>query len=473
LTSSTPVFLQAESIELSKVSAVLDTRVDLAEGFDVDVVRLAATLGVTADQAQGAVTAFDDPDFDSDGFTPLLTLVARDHFLFAGLPRSLRDVAIGLPAEGEDPTLDAAVDRIDRSLLPSIVSGERFDGGDLSEQQQSDLKLLASALGGDAVTVTRTRREKYAGGRGDDEYRIATEHVPITSLGPVATSQFVGFRLGQDVRRRNAAGRLLRASADIDRSNLAAMAEEMGVSERDLSLIVGMADVLAATNRPGAGAGGLALGDGDAESFPDRGDFLEGEQGDQDYITAVERDRLEAIADDQNVVGPVGSEDEPLYQALGSVFGAQNFAFSHDIQATQAEIQNVNDPGYLGVDFPNAVTATFGYAATVVTAPAIAGFNAAFGTDIDVATVGTALSDGMWSAFGYDVDGPTIAESQAAQTLEPESFLDGMREENEERDSNEGGFNSRDSDYDNDGISDAYDNSDDSGDPSGGFDGAV
>ena len=160
----------------------------------------------------------------------------------------------------------------------------------------------------------------------------------------------------------------------------------------------------------------------------------------------------------QNVVGPVGSEDDAFYEAMGSVFGAQNFAFSHDIQATQAEIQNLNDPGYLGVDFPNAVTATFGYAAAVVTAPAIATFNAAFGTDIDVAAVGTALADGMWSAFGYDVEGPTIAEAKAKAEIEEE--LEKQQEEDGEgsggpRHTTGSGDDSHDSRYDGDNASGA------------------
>ena len=49
-----------------------------------------------------------------------------------------------------------------------------------------------------------------------------------------------------------------------------------------------------------------------------------------------------------------------------------------------------------------------GYAATAVTSPGIYAYNALFGTTIDPAVVGTALADGVWSLFGYDVDAPAI-----------------------------------------------------------------
>ncbi|MGF1654995.1 MAG: hypothetical protein ACFCUP_16955 [Actinomycetales bacterium] len=101
--------------------AVVD-RAELAESFTVDPAGTAASLGAPENDLRSAVTAL---------------------LGFAGT-RSLRDVLRGLPAQGADPALDAAIARLTPTLLPALLAGERPE---LSEQLHADLRALALALG--------------------------------------------------------------------------------------------------------------------------------------------------------------------------------------------------------------------------------------------------------------------------------------------------------------------------------------
>jgi hypothetical protein len=177
-----------------------------------------------------------------------------------------------------------------------------------------------------------------------------------------------------------------------------------------------------ATGTLGAGQAGRQLAT-DVQAavgpVPDRDDYPPGPEGDQAYLEDFEQNRRDAIADGRNVVGPVDSEDSTVYGILGSPHGAQEFGFGHDVQASQAEVQNRNDPGYISFDVANGVTAVTGYAATLATAPAISAFNAVFGTEIDPATVGLAVADLTWGAFGYDVEAPPLGDSGDADGGNP------------------------------------------------------
>lgn len=447
LDSPTTGELTDVSVELDRIAIVLQARVDLVEGFVIDIPELAAALAVTEQAAVEAIAAAtgtaDDPATADD--TPLLDLAIRPNLVFVESPTSIRDLLLGLPRPGENPRLDEAIENLDGPLMEAFDGDRGISEGELSKDQLNDLKVLTAALGGNKLTVSRTRREKYSGAQGDDEYRNVTEDITIVDAGTATMLRYVGSRLGQDRSQREVTNELLQITEDLDRSDLAGAAAELGVTERELEVLVGTADLLAITvdrdgRDPIAGAtGDTETGTAPAD-FPERGDFPAGAVGDQDYIQAVELDRLAAYERGQNVVGPVGSEQDAFYEAIGSLFGAQNFAFSHDIQATQAEIENLNDPGLLGVDFPNAVTATLGYAATAVSAPVIAGINKVFDTNIDIAVVGTALADGLWSAFGYDVDGPTVAEAKARRHAE--RFPNAGGDPSKDRDENGNGSNS-------------------------------
>ncbi len=415
LESDTPAILVTEAEELEKVGLVLHARADLVEGFTIDIDALAKQLDIPKGQVEAAVNTISTAEPDS-GADPLLTLVADHNYLFSDAPTSIRDVLIGLPPEGEDPTLDAAIDRIDEPFLNALLNGESVGLDVLSEQQRSDLTVVAAALGADQLLITVEREVMHSDGQTGHFYETESEQVALTELGPGAVRNFLITQLNRDDDRRRSTTDLIRATERIDRNNLDREAAELGVSKEELSATLATVDLMAAAND--GNVRGIDTGAVTDASFPDRNDFPEGEEGDRAYIEAVEQDRLDAVKRGDNVVGPVGSEQDAFYEAMGSVFGSQNFAFSHDYQATQAEIQNRNDPGWLGVDIPNAVTATVGYAAAVVTAPAVAAINSVFGTAIDVAVVGTAIADLGWSAFGYDVEAPTIAESLAKEQLQ-------------------------------------------------------
>ncbi len=162
-------------------------------------------------------------------------------------PRSARDVLIGLPPEGEDPSLDGAIDRLDDRLLEALAAGESIDPGQLTEGEQADLRLLAGALGGGEITITRTRTEKYAGAGGDDTYRKVTEEIPLAESEIDLVARFVDANLEarHDLRRGIAVVNRL-SGGDPSEADPAAVAAELGVSEdRADSIIAAAVDVSA------------------------------------------------------------------------------------------------------------------------------------------------------------------------------------------------------------------------------------
>lgn len=257
LDSTVPFRLAAEATELDKVSVVLIARADLAQGLEIDIERLAEQLDVSSEQVADAVTALTNPDLDASGASPLLSLVGASHYLFDGLPESSRDVFVGLPAVGQDPELDAAIGRLDSILLPAILNGQGIDPDDLTKQQRADLKLVASALGGDDFTIRRTRTEKYAGAGGDDEYRKVTEDVAITSLGPETILRFVELSLEDGAELRQASNEMRRVVGDgLSSEDAAAVSVALGVTEEQAGLIIEGSIILASFDAGSAGDAG-------------------------------------------------------------------------------------------------------------------------------------------------------------------------------------------------------------------------
>lgn len=194
LTSTVPRRLTIEADDLAQVGAVLVARADLADGFQVDLKVLAAELGISRQAAADAVAALNDPDADPDG-TPLLDAASANRSFTSDLPTSTREVMPTLPAEGDNAELDAAIERFDQDLLFDYLNGDGIDPAELTEQQQADMEVIAAAMGGEQVTVSRTRTEIYRGARGDDEYRKVTDEIPITDLGPELTTGYVLLNL--------------------------------------------------------------------------------------------------------------------------------------------------------------------------------------------------------------------------------------------------------------------------------------
>ena len=92
---------------------------------------------------------------------------------FAG-PRTLRSVLIGLPATGTDPVLDAALARLDATLLPALLGGEPPAAVELADLQVLALRLGIAHAGPPAPAQLRSGTEVFwqdfwADGRTVDE----------------------------------------------------------------------------------------------------------------------------------------------------------------------------------------------------------------------------------------------------------------------------------------------------------------
>ncbi|MEM9562122.1 MAG: pesticin C-terminus-like muramidase [Actinomycetota bacterium] len=141
LESPTPAQLLAISDELDAVAVVLNTRVDIVEGYVIDPEELATELGITIAQAETAIAKLTGDDIGKDD-TPLIDLLVEQRQGAAILRQSF----VGLPETGVDPELDAAFIRLGSWLAAALEAGEVPD--DLTDQQITDLALFQRAVVG-------------------------------------------------------------------------------------------------------------------------------------------------------------------------------------------------------------------------------------------------------------------------------------------------------------------------------------
>ncbi len=144
LESSLPDQIEVIGEDLDDVGLIVSTRVDVAEGLVIDPVVLAEQLGLTEAQVQQALAALND---ESDvnarkNVTPFFQLRANAE---AGA-EVLRGSFVDLPAPGEDPVLDAALEELGLILPEALVAGE-IDIELLTDSQRQALDVLAAAIG--------------------------------------------------------------------------------------------------------------------------------------------------------------------------------------------------------------------------------------------------------------------------------------------------------------------------------------
>lgn len=166
LFADTPGDLVFFGEDLRRASIILNTQLDLLEGFELDLYVLAEALRVDRFTLEQQLAGIEESTLGDAGILPLL---GWDGYEIT--PTDLREVFIGLPSTGTDPALDAAIERLNDWLLPLLLQGESRQLR-LTDQQESDLRLLGTALGADLIVFRES--EKYRGAGGDDAYRIRT-----------------------------------------------------------------------------------------------------------------------------------------------------------------------------------------------------------------------------------------------------------------------------------------------------------
>ena len=142
LTSTVPGQLLDIGDELDQVGIIIAARADIAEGFVLDPAALAQELGLTVEQVEGALAAFDDPETDLDARSPLIDLLVAQKAA-AG---ALRSSFVNLPPPGEDPAIDDLFERLALWLPDALGEGALPDAG-LTPEQIDDLLELAVLLG--------------------------------------------------------------------------------------------------------------------------------------------------------------------------------------------------------------------------------------------------------------------------------------------------------------------------------------
>ncbi len=249
--------LRLQAADYDRVAVLLGAAIALVEDAEITAADLAAATGLSRAEAAAILEALaaegiTDP---ADVLAILIVLgpeptPAAIEALLNPPPETLREVFVGLPPPGVDPRLDLAIKRLDRDLLDKIADGEPIDTDDLTDEQKRDLRILAAALGGDEITVTRTRTERYEANQGDDHTREVPYEVPITDLPIESVLVFVEanasfgqeFRYGVSMVNRMTGGN----PADAD---VAEVAAQLGVSNAEARAMIDVATELAA--RPG------------------------------------------------------------------------------------------------------------------------------------------------------------------------------------------------------------------------------
>ena len=154
--------------------------------------------------------------------------------------------------------------------------------------------MVAVALGGADITVTRTRREKYRGAQGDDEYRTVTEEVPLTELGTDVVLDFVTGRLDQDASLRRVADQFGQLANTATPEFIAATADEFGLQTEDVETLVEMAELISIVG----GANSSASSGTDGTASDNVGGDVEGTQAGDRISVADANDRLAELRQD-------------------------------------------------------------------------------------------------------------------------------------------------------------------------------
>lgn len=260
LESDSPGRLDRVTDDWGVAADVLRAAAEAVLGAELDLEATAAALGVSVAELRAELDAIGvDPDANAD---EILAALATD---FVPPPESIRDLYIGLPDPGVDPALDAAIDVLER-----IRAGEPIDTENLSRREQEALRVIASAIGGDEVTVRVTETVIVRGAQGDDDYRRVTKDVPITDRPIGEVADFVGGRLGAANDARPTRARTAADAQDfLDRfdtltaqgASRAEIAADLGVAEEDLDGAVAVANVAAGDGRLPETINDVAVGD--------------------------------------------------------------------------------------------------------------------------------------------------------------------------------------------------------------------
>ncbi|HEX6682002.1 MAG TPA: hypothetical protein VF062_04375 [Candidatus Limnocylindrales bacterium] len=103
LSSQVPTHLASVQDGISRLATGVSDKAELAEQATMDPQRIAAGMGVTAEQLQ----------------------VAIKELIGFGGPADLRAVLLGLAPPGAGPALDAALARLSPAILPALMAGQR------------------------------------------------------------------------------------------------------------------------------------------------------------------------------------------------------------------------------------------------------------------------------------------------------------------------------------------------------------
>ncbi len=336
-------------------AAVIRLAADGVEGAELDLEAAAAALGVSVAELQAQVeglAGYAEGDRDQ-----LLAALLLD---FIPPPTTVRDLVPGLPPIGADPDLDDAIARLDPILIPLIRAGEDINSDSLDAKQQADLRLLASALGGDTFTVSVREREKYSGAGGDDEYRTVTREVPVTELESGVVALFVGQQLQRAATIRPIRVKLVRGAerfvsefealeaGGADRAEIAAT---LDIPEADLDRALVFSSALVGLN--------------DGAGFPDNldpsGVDVTALSFGPDDLPDLTDDEYRAVIDELVVPLLAGVTDlDDVEDRLDNLavleFGARVVEFSANLVADVAGALSAVLPDRFGGDFLEAVS---------------------------------------------------------------------------------------------------------------------
>ncbi len=183
--------LTSLSEDLDVGDMVLRHQADVMDGLTVDVDALSDELGVEAWEVNKQLKRMERGDITAGEL--LVSIVDFGQTEVTGLDTTVRDFVPDAPPLGEDPELDALIQRIDSWMLSIVVDGRSTDGMALTADREADIAALAERMGmPDLATVMVDRKfqvRRFPNDSSDTRTRTRIRSVPLP------TSEYAAFVL--------------------------------------------------------------------------------------------------------------------------------------------------------------------------------------------------------------------------------------------------------------------------------------
>ncbi|MEM9133739.1 MAG: hypothetical protein AAGE88_15410 [Actinomycetota bacterium] len=169
------------SEELHTGDVVLRHQADIMDGLTIDVDQVAQDLGVERWQVEQQLRNVEAGDIEAG--EAVIALVDWAAYDIVGPDTTIRDFIPDLPPPGEDPELDALIQRLDGWYLSMVIDERPLSPSVIDAARQADLMQLGEYFDmidpADAMTQQAFHVDRFPHDREDDRTRVEYRSVPL------------------------------------------------------------------------------------------------------------------------------------------------------------------------------------------------------------------------------------------------------------------------------------------------------